>query len=112
MSVENVEKIEKNLIEKITIDFEKIVNYVETHPYTREHTSYDKNNELIYMSYTRPLFVQDNGSYLILMVVDWKKEEEIKSFYLWNGQIYNTFEALSNGLKAQYLKFKNVIDLS
>jgi hypothetical protein len=110
--------IEERLVKKMTDDFHQIENYVENHPFQKEHICYgdkkcDHDENLNYMSYTRPLFTSEDGTYLILMVTEWKREtQEMKSFYLWNGKIYLSFHELVFSLKSQFLKFKMLFDFS
>lgn len=109
--------IEDRLIEKMETDFKVISSYVEEHPISKENACYINNEEreqaLKYMSYTRPLFVDKDGNYLILMVTEWRKEDqEIKTMYLWNGKIYLSFHEMVSSIKSQFLTFKTIFDFS
>ena len=110
------ECIEERLVSKINEEFDKIQKDVEHHPFIQEDICYgngDNDKELNYMSYTRPIFTMEDGTYLVLMVVEWKKTDDlVKTAYLWNGKIYNLFVDLKNALQEQYSRFKNVIDFS
>lgn len=108
--------IEERLIEKMQKEFESISSYVQHYPMIKENACYDNdndNNSLKYMSYTRPLFVDEEGNYLILMVSEWRKEDqEIKTIYLWNGKVYLSFHEMVSSIKSQFLLFKRIFDFS
>lgn len=110
--------IEERVIAKMEKDFHTISSYVEHHPILKEDVCYGDNNDkcdinLNYMSYTRPLFTAEDGSYLMLMVTEWRKsDQEIKTIYLWNGKMYSSFQELVFSVKSQFLKFKMIFDFS
>lgn len=114
----SIDKIEKCLIDKMETDFQVISPYVENHPFLQENACYSDNNNkcertLNYMSYTRPLFTDEEGTYLMMMVTEWRKDDqEMKTIYLWNGKIYSSFQDLITSLKYQFSKFKMIFDFS
>lgn len=106
--------IEERLIEKMQMDFQSISSYVEDYPMIKENVCYyDDDQNLKYLSYTRPLFIDENGAYLILMVTEWRgDEQQIKTIYLWNGKTYLSFDEMVSSIQSQFLKFKKFFDFS
>lgn len=105
--------IEEHLVEMMEKEFDSISSYVEHYPMIKENVCYNDDKTIKYMSYTRPLFKDKDGTYLMMMVTEWRgNEQKIQTIYLWNGKVYSSFQELVVSLKSQFLKFKSIFDFS